>query len=138
MKEHIKQEGLKTSDEAWLIVDKDQWSDGDLDQLHAWAQGRENYGFALSNPQFEYWLLLHFEDGHDITSGQECITRLKRYLPDYDKGIEGRKVSMAQIEAAVRRAEQRDNPPCEDWPRRPGSTTVYRLVRKLIGSNHTS
>ncbi len=26
MKKHLRREGLKSSDEAWLVVDKDQWS----------------------------------------------------------------------------------------------------------------
>ena len=138
MKNYIKQEGLKVSDEAWLIVDKDQWSEADLNQLHAWAEERVNYGLAVSNPQFEYWLLLHFEDGHDIANAQDCMTRLKRHLPHYDKGVEVERVTAASIEAAVKRAEQRDNPPCKDWPRKPGSTTVYRLVRKILAMDTAS
>lgn len=54
MEDHLRQEELRSSDEAWLVVDKDQWTDEQLDQLHAWAQARDNYGFALSNPKFEY------------------------------------------------------------------------------------
>ncbi len=42
---------------------KDEWTDDQLSQLNEWAQGADNYGFALSNPKFEFWLLLHFEDG---------------------------------------------------------------------------
>ena len=53
MEDHLRAEELKPSDEAWLVVDKDQWTDEQLVQLHAWAQKRDNYGFALSNPKFE-------------------------------------------------------------------------------------
>jgi hypothetical protein len=88
MEDHLRQEELRASDEAWLVVDKDQWTDEQLDQLHAWTQARDNYGFALSNPKFEYWLLLHFEDGTGIASSRDCSGRLKRHLPDYDKGID--------------------------------------------------
>jgi hypothetical protein len=132
MKKHLRQEGLKSSDEAWLVVDKDQWTDEQLTQLHAWAQERDNYGFALSNPKFEYWLLLHFEDGVGIVSSQDCSDRLKRHLPKYDKGIDAHKISREGIEAAIGRARQRDNPPCADWPRLPGRTTVYRLVENIL------
>jgi hypothetical protein len=130
MKMRIKDKGIKPSDEAWLVVDKDQWTDEQLAVLHSWAEERDNHGFALSNPKFEFWLLLHFEDGKDITS-RNCTDRLRQRLPEYDKGFDARKITQPMIEDAVRRAKQRDNPPCADWPQTTG-TTVYRLVEKLI------
>jgi len=94
MTDHLESEGLKSSDEAWLVVDKDQWTDEQLTQLHQWSLQQENYGFALSNPKFEYWLLLHFEDGTGVTSSRDCTDRLKRWIPDYDKGMtRGKSVS---------------------------------------------
>ncbi|MFV0437850.1 MAG: RloB family protein [Desulfopila sp.] len=111
MEDHLRQEALRSSDEAWLVVDKDQWTDEQLDQLHPWAQARDNYGFALSNPKFEYWLLLHFEDGTGIASSRDCSDRLKRHLPGYDKGIDARKITRDRIDEAIRRARLRDNPP---------------------------
>ena len=132
IKDRLKRETLKNSDEAWLVVDKDQWQDEQLAQLHAWSQDADNYGFALSNPKFEYWLLLHFEDGTKISSSRECSARLKNHLPDYDKDLDGRKISSDMIEDAIHRAKVRDNPPCEDWPRTFGSTTVYKLVENIL------
>lgn len=134
MEDHLKLESLKKSDEAWLVVDKDQWKDEQLVHLHTWSQGANNYGFALSNPRFEYWLLLHFEDGTQIGSSHECSTRLKRHLPNYDKNIDIRKIKPDMIEDAIRRARVRDNPPCTDWPRNFGSTTVYKLVENILNS----
>ena len=119
------------SDEAWIVVDKDSWTDDQLIQLFNWGQSSNNYGFALSNPNFEYWLLLHFEDGNDIHDSRSCNSRLKRYLPNYDKCIEVRKFKPEMIINAVHRAKIRDNPPCKDWPRKTG-TTVYRLVEKIL------
>ena len=132
MQDRLKQETLKASDEAWLVVDKDQWTDEQLAQLHTWSQSADNYGFALSNPKFEYWLLLHFEDGTNIGSSSECSARLKRHLPDYDKGLDIRKITPDMIEEAIRRAKIRDSPPCEDWPRTFGRTTVYKLVENIL------
>ena len=132
MKDRLKKESLKNSDEAWLVVDKDQWQDEQLAQLHTWSQGADNYGFALSNPKFEYWLLLHFENGTNIGSSRECYDRLKNHLPDYDKSLDDRKITSDMIEDAIRRAKVRDNPPCEDWPRTFGSTTVYKLVENIL------
>jgi hypothetical protein len=134
MEKYLKQEGLKSSDEAWLVVDKDRWSDEQLGQLHAWAQRRKNYGFVLSNPKFEYWLLLHFEDGKGIASSENCSDRLEKYIPNYNKGIDARKITQDQIEAAIGRAKRRDIPPCPDWPREIGCTTVYRLIESILRS----
>ncbi len=131
MESHLRREGLKKSDEAWLVVDKDQWSDEQLTQLHQWSLGHENYGFALTNPKFEFWLLLHFEDGSGVSGSRDCSDRLKRYLPEYDKGIDPKRFTSEMIAEAIQRAKQRDTPPCGDWPRRVGST-VYRLVENIL------
>jgi hypothetical protein len=134
MTDHILSEGLKSSDEAWLVVDKDQWTDEQLAQLHQWASQQDNYGFALSNPKFEYWLLLHFEDGTGIGSSRNCTERLKRWIPNYDKGFDTRKITQSGIEDAIRRAKKRDDPPCDDWPKNLGQTTVYRLIESILKS----
>lgn len=135
MTDYLKKEPLKEFDEAWLVIDKDRWTDEQLTQLHQWSQKNNNHGFALSNPNFEYWLLLHFDDGTGITGPHNCSERLGRRLPNYDKGIESRKISRDGINDAIRRAKQRDNPPCTDWPRAMGSTTVYRLVENILKAN---
>jgi len=132
MRENLNKEGLKKSDEAWLVVDKNGWTDEHLEQLHQWSKDADNYGFALSNPKFEYWLLLHFEDGAGIASSRNCLDRLKRYLPDYDKGIDPRIITQEMIDEAIQRAKRRDNPPCIDWPRTIWCTTVYRLVENIL------
>ncbi len=133
--DYLKQERLLASDEAWLVVDKDNWTDDQLAQLYAWSKESDHYGLAVSNPKFEYWLLLHFEDGKGISTSYACSKRLKRYLPNYTKDIDRRDFTPARIRDATYRAAARDNPPCRDWPRSTG-TTVYRLVRKLLGETN--
>lgn len=133
MRTHLKNIDLRRSDEAWLVVDRDQWEEDQLIQLHAWSQEQENYGFALSNPKFEYWLLLHFEEGNAITSSRTCSERLANYLPYYNKGLDIRRLTLEMIEEAIQRARNRDVPPCTDWPRTTG-TTVYRLVESILST----
>lgn len=130
MRNYIRDESIRKTDEAWLVVDKDDWSNEQLSELHEWSESVDNYGLAVSNPKFEYWLLLHFEGGNGVRSSRECSERLKTYLPGYDKGIKANDFSPARIADAIRRAERRDTPPCKDWPRSTG-TTVYRLVKSL-------
>lgn len=135
MAHYLKEKDFKASDEAWLVVDKDHWTNEQLSKLYRWSKEAENHGLALSNPKFEYWLLLHFEDGKNINSSRECTERLKRHLPSYNKKVDSRTFTQEQIENAIRRAKERDTPQCNDWPRTCGNTTVYMLVQNIIESN---
>jgi len=132
MRKFLRQEGLRKEDEAWLVVDNDQWTVEQLQELHEWSKKLENRGFAVSNPKFEFWLLLHFEEGKSLASVSDCSKRLKRHLPDYDKGIKWHVFTAEKINEAIQRAKVRDDPPCEDWPRKFGNTTIYRLVEKIM------
>ena len=42
MQDRLNQENLKNSDEAWLVVDKDEWTDEQLAQLYTWSQDADN------------------------------------------------------------------------------------------------
>lgn len=132
MESYLQKEGLKKSDEAWLVVDKDAWPEDQLRQLMAWEQKKENYGFALSNPNFEYWLLLHFEDGKGSLSASECLNRLKKHLPNYHKEIDTKRITRDHIDQAILRAklQKADNAGVLSQVCR---TTVYRLVERILG-----
>lgn len=131
MESYLRKEFLKKTDEAWIVVDKDDWTEDQLRELLQWAKKNVNYGFAMSNPNFEYWLLLHFEDGKGISNVRECLTRLKRYLPDYKKDIDGKKITLELVTKAVARAKQRDVHLSNDLPQM-WSTNVYKLVEKIL------
>ena len=133
MEGYLRKESLRKTDEAWIVVDKDDWMEDQLRELLQWAKKSENHGFALSNPNFEYWLLLHFEDGKGIANSQECLTRLKRHLPNYKKDIDSKKITLELIAKAISRAKQRDANRTNDLPQM-WSTSVYKLVEKII--NH--
>jgi hypothetical protein len=130
MKKFLGEESLKDTDEAWIVIDKDSWTNEQLQSLLDWSKSKENFGFALSNPKFEYWLLLHFEDGNSVRSSQECTDRLVAHLPNFRKGFVDITKLKPGVENAIQRAKRKDNPPCEDWPKINGST-LYRLIEKL-------
>jgi hypothetical protein len=121
---------LHPFDEAWLVIDKDNWSEEHLMTLFEWSKKNEKYGLALSNPKFEYWLLLHFEEGYGILNEKECTVRLKKYLPEYDKGFDPKIITKSMIDKAIARAKKNDTPSCEKWPLKTGST-VYRLIQRI-------
>lgn len=129
MQDHLKKHKC---DESWLVIDRDSWPEEHIQLLVDWTkkQKQRNH-LALSNPKFEYWLLLHYENGNKIGSSTECTKRLEKYIPGYNKK-KIPKFELEQIKTAVGRAKKRDHPPCEDWPREMGKTTVYRLVESIL------
>jgi hypothetical protein len=134
MKKAFNQTPFRKGDKAWLVIDKDKWTDAQLKELHHWTTEQAanvKRGLAVSNPRFELWLLLHFEDVEGTCPGYECANRLKKHIPGYDKHISLEAFPMTSITAALCRARQMDQPPVSDWPKQTG-TTVYRLVEALI------
>lgn len=123
---------IRKTDEAWLVVDRDQWSPQDLQQLCEWTDKATNRCLALSNPCFELWLLLHFEDGRAATDLKEIKKRLAKHLPHFEKEISVNTFNFSMAREAVERAKASDKPPCKTWPEKPACTTVYRLVEKLL------
>ncbi len=60
-----------------------------------------------SNPCFELWLLLHYEDIHHLFHRDEIIEKLKRHIPGYEKALSGTfQLTQAMLADAVARAER--------------------------------
>lgn len=128
----IKDEGLNKSDEAWLVVDRDEWSPADLDELDRWQAGDKRFGLAVSNPSFELWLLMHFENANGAATKAIVKQRLATHIPGYDKGVPTSKIDRVAIENAIAAAKQKDSPPTTTWPQSPPATTVYHLVQRIL------
>ncbi len=132
MRKYLNEYGITDGDEAWLVIDRDHWKPEQLETLYKWCNSREYAGLAVSNPQFEFWLLLHFEDGVGAGSQAECLKRLEGHCGQYDKSnLPVHKFTRNNVRAAVGRAKKKDNPPCKKWPATTG-TTVYRLVERIL------
>lgn len=115
---------------VWLVLDRDTWQEEVLNFVSGQCR-RRGFGLAVSNPCFEYWLLLHFENGNGVSSKTHCTERLVRHLPNFAKGhVEIEKLK-PNIQQAIDYARQKDVPPCSDWPSGNGST-VYKLVEALL------
>lgn len=138
MEREIKEFGFQNTDQAWIVMDKNEWSEEQLNEPYQWSIKCKNFGFAVSNPNFEYWLLLHFEDGSDINSAKDVYSKLKIHIPNYNKSIDLRNFSIKKVEYAVQRAQEKDVPSCVEWPRSIGQTTVYKLVKQIIETSKQS
>lgn len=128
----IKATSVRKGMEAWLVVDKDGWTDTQLQALHEWVgEDRKTRGLSVSNPNFEYWLLLHFEEGSGVNGSRECKERLLRHLPNYRKHIDSQAFTHDCITQAIQRATAKDRDPDAPWPQENGSR-VYLLVERIL------
>lgn len=60
-----------------------------------------------SVPCFELWLLLHFEDIHAQIHRDEVMRRLRKHIPNYDKGASNTfAITREHSPAAIQRAEE--------------------------------
>jgi hypothetical protein len=124
--------------------DEKTWTVEQLNEVSNWVHAENKkknpviHGMALSNPCFEFWLLLHFEEGTGALNSNECLSRLrKKYIPNYDKRLNDPIViklfTEKTIEVAIKRSEVKNKLlDGEDWPLQPGHTTVNILVKHIL------
>jgi len=81
-------------DRIYCVMDKDRHAHY-KDAVQK-VNGRNSLFLANSVPCFEYWLLLHYELSTNQfygtaskTPGDEAVSQLKKYIPDYRKGKTG-------------------------------------------------
>lgn len=81
-------------DRVYCVFDKDTHPNYDqaMDAFRS-ATPKDTYFAINSVPSFEYWLLLHFiytskpyVAQHNNSAGNQVLTDLKNYIPDYTKG----------------------------------------------------
>jgi hypothetical protein len=133
---------LRKGDEAWIVIDRDTWPEDAIREVYQWTQTRPNdklhRDMALSNPCFEYWLLLHYEDGSNTSTVNDCKGRLKKHLTLINNNVPEGTFNREHVEQAIKRAKTIKE---KTWgetqqPITAGhiGTTVYRLVEKLLES----
>ena len=156
-KENIYQFTKYPEDEFWILTDVDQnWSNQMIDTNNrktyqsewndAIAACREKgYGYAVSNPFFEIWLLLHHDapseedksyavsEGHPYQKTDHFRTRLASLkVPLKDKKhINFSDYNDEKVKMAVRRAEELHINKQDLCPRY-FATTVYLLLQKIM------
>jgi len=114
------------------MIDRDQWSEADLNEVARELAKHRNHFLALSNPCVEYWFLLHFRDPKSFADGQAVMRNLKRHLPEYSKDNFDLAKLKAGVNKAIVRAERQDQDLKALWPKNTG-TRVYQLMKVLLG-----
>ena len=118
-------------DEFWLSIDKDRWKPEVLAMVYKEAR-QKGFNVALSNPCFEYWLLLH---GIEPTAAFPNCQAAKDLLKARCNGYTGKTVpegwvTTATLRLAIQRAKPTDKNR-DGWPTENG-TQVYRLAERLL------
>lgn len=139
-RDRLAEDGLfdaRAGDTAWAVFDGDEHRRSDPKGWEAALRlaETEKVRLAISNPSFELWFLLHFEDQFAPLEAKAALARLKRHLPHYRKGAPLfpdplLPLSQAAIDRA-RRLEARARREGETGQPNPG-TGVPALVEHLF------
>lgn len=132
-------------DELWMIIDTDRWRN--IAEIVQECQNQGNMFAAVSNPNFELWLLLHVQDISAFTPGElDKVLKNKKtsakggrthvekllveVLGSYNKSNILPERFLPHIDDAIARARALDAV-AEVYPSVVGSH-VYKIVEKLI------
>jgi hypothetical protein len=131
----VNSQTIQSDDEIWIIIDRDNWELEQLQEVQAWCKDN-NYGFAISVPKFEFWILLHYEEGSQVTS-KECSQRLKKYFSDKYIDLKNIDINFEinDIHNAINRAKKIDNilySSIYDEIKSQSYTTVYKVVDNIL------
>ena len=125
-------------DEVWCVLDTESYRQvGPRKLFDAMKMACDNaINMAVSNPCFEYWLILHFEKtGQALHNSKGAVARLKKHLRDYSKGTDVFNRVYPHTNEAIQwagdilRSQWQDvaNPALRD-----PSTQVHLLVQQLL------
>lgn len=142
LKKEAKDEyNFKKEDELWMIIDTDRWKN--IPNIIESCKELENMFVAVSNPCFEFWLLLHIKDIQEYDAKElELIlqnkktgnrnyveTKIVEIVGSYNKTHFKVDDFLPNIDTAVSRAKNLDQANTE-YPTKLGSH-IYKLIEKL-------
>lgn len=119
-------------DEFWAVFDRDEHPN----IPEAMSRCRDaNIGVAFSDPCFELWIILHFEDFDRPDHRHDVQRHLENICPEYSRSS-GKKPDCAKMMEFVVQAEERAERQIERRLQEGAElgcphTTVYQLTRKI-------
>ncbi len=130
-KKTLRENDFRKNDEAWLVVDVDEWDGREFAALLEWAKADPRHHLAVSNPKFELFLIMHFDSGRGCTTASTVDATLKRLMPGYDKRIREKQFDLDDVQTAIDNAQPKRASCTADLPGI-GMTDVYKLVNSLL------
>lgn len=139
--ELLKEFKVEPDDERWMVLDTDHCIQGSHFPafIKALTEARQaGIKIALSKPCFELWLLLHHVDAEAVKglrNAAETEAALRVALGEYNKSNLKRKhYPLANIAAAISRAEQLDSQGEGGDKPSANTTRVYLLLKSILAS----
>ena len=122
--------------EVWCLFDRDENPHFDDAVEQAMAN---KIGVAASNPCFELWILLHFQDQQADISRKNAFKIAKKHIPGYDKRLTGFSPFQGRVHHAILRAKTIEKRARENgkWTDNPTSG-VWQLVVNLCEASKVS
>lgn len=148
LSQYKKEYGLNSHDELCMVIDRDKqaWTAAEL-SIVAKQCAQKQYLLALSNPAFEFWLILHLKnlDNYSDIEKVKLLENKDQYLKNELKtllgGFNPSKLNFddfwQHINLAIQRAEILDTEQQDRWPNELGSR-VYLLMKKIMLTIETS
>jgi hypothetical protein len=134
---YLAEEVAVDGDQFWICIDSDHWTEANhinnlVKVLRECRQ--KKYRVAVSNPCFELWLLLHFDDFSADQTSCCCETvekKLRSVVGSYRKDqVAALPLSAASVHLAIERASRMDRDQ-QVLPASP-TTQVYQLLQLLL------
>lgn len=122
---------VRSGDELWLVVDTDEWTQRDFDELLRWMREDDARHLAVSNPKFELFLVMHFEPANVCTTAASVDSALKRHIPDYHKRLAANQFGEEQVRLAINHARARRQGDGGALPSA-GNTDAYLLAEHIL------
>lgn len=115
-------------DSVWAVVDVD--AHPNLPQAKELAQ-RSGISLAISNPCFELWALLHFEDHRAHIERHTLASRVREHCPGYAKKLPFDKIILGYSDAVARARDLRKEAELHGTPGRNPTTDVVDLTELI-------
>ena len=124
-------------DMAWAVFDGDEHKANNSEN---WRQAlqiaqKKDIRLAISNPSFEYWYLLHYQDQTSYLTRQQALNLFKGHVPKYEKSdVLYREELQSRTAAAISRAQQVAHQAMTDTddPYSNPCTHVWELVALIL------
>ena len=133
---------LEEDDLLWVLWDTDRFATGTHLKSYTTAiqeAQQSNIFVCISNPCFDFWLLLHVAELTDLSTPIHCKAvgdYLRKTLGRFNKhAIDTTVFNLENLPEAYRKAKELDT--LKRIPPTPGSQ-VYRLIDELLKSEPTS
>jgi hypothetical protein len=123
---------VKLGDRAFIVIDVDNNKPKDFKELCSWENKENGCHLLISNPCFEYWLLLHLEHISGYINLNKCMEFLKIHIPKYNKEI-NETIFYPKVNVATERAEKIESQNKDVSILERNGSTVFMFVHHLIG-----